>query len=1183
MRKFSLSLISLMLGMALVPAVQGAQSSAKAQLLDQVRMGEANKRDDLVRQSLQRLEMIAPDDPDVMAARVRYLLRQGDNDGAQKLMAKMGKQSPEAPAVQSAKTSMALSTAEGRAALQEARLMAASGRTDEAIAAYNKLFNGQPPSADLEGEYWLLMAKKPASHKAAVDRLMAMNARTPNGDVGGALAKMLFDDGRMEDGYTVLRQMSRSNAGRGTASSMWYARIKDMAPGQASIAALQRYLTVFSDGDDVAAARQQLAQQQIALSNTGRPAATATASTAQTTATAVPPRIGTATAPTNTRPAATAPSATPAAMETETASAPSAPSQPASAGQLAGARGENYSRQGNRAMAVQELQRALSLEPDGDGSSKWKSLLQTNRYWLLIEQGDNALKANNTADARQRYQQARRVDGTDSYAVLGLGDVAVAEKDDASAERFYQQALRMDAGNSNAVRGLANIYRRESPARATAFIQSLNKSQRNSIDDIERGLRDDQLEKQAAELENQGQWAQAAVVQQRRLDQDPDSVWITYRLAKDLAASGQQAKADALFQNLARKIPTDPDQVYARGLYLAGTDRDAQALTAVNALPRAQWTDNIKELADRLEFNNVMIEANRLRDGGHEDQAIALLNRQTPSDRIDLTLADWADERGDQTTAIAQYNKVLAHDPQNSDARLGLTESYLSSGNKDAARQQLTAYNQIDGGEKPSIGTTRRIANANAALGDDAKARQMFNGLIAEAKAMPPSQDSALALRDASRYQAASGDPQAALRTWGDTMVASGITDKPPVDNDTFTRLTRNDEKDDWLKRGVRSDAADLYRQQDVNVTLDHDYWGSSGTPGYSDLQAHTTMLQVDAPLSDGRMFFRTDMVNMDPGSFGDERYPSWGSCHDAGCSNYGSQRASGASLAVGWKNDTWAGDIGTTPLGFDVVDVVGGLSYSNDLGPIGYTVNMHRRPISSSVLSFAGQRDPNTNTTWGGVRATGGGVSLSYDKGEANGVWSSLGADSITGKNVADNWRARWMTGYYYKLVNENNRRVTVGVTNMLWHYDKDLSGYTLGQGGYYSPQQYVSFALPIIWRQRTENWSWELGGSVSWSHSKSNDVARYPLQNLIPDEPQYTDRNAIEEGSSSNGVGYTVRALVERRITSHWSIGAGIDIQQAKDYTPSHALIFARYSLGGWQGDMNMPPEPLVPYADW
>ncbi len=168
---------------------------------------------------------------------------------------------------------------------------------------------------------------------------------------------------------------------------------------------------------------------------------------------------------------------------------------------------------------------------------------------------------------------------------------------------------------------------------------------------------------------------------------------------------------------------------------------------------------------------------------------------------------------------------------------------------------------------------------------------------------------------------------------------------------------------------------------------------------------------------------------------------------------------------------------------------------------PIGYTVNAHRRPISSSLLAFAGQKDTNTGTTWGGVRATGGGVSVSYDKEEANGVWSSLNAETLTGKNVEDNWRVRWMTGYYYKLINKNNERLTVGVSNMLWHYDKDLSGYTLGQGDYYSPQEYVSFALPVTWRKRTENWSWELGGSVSWSHSKTKDELRYPIQESDPD----------------------------------------------------------------------------------
>lgn len=489
-----------------------------------------------------------------------------------------------------------------------------------------------------------------------------------------------------------------------------------------------------------------------------------------------------------------------------------------------------------------------------------------------------------------------------------------------------------------------------------------------------------------------------------------------------------------------------------------------------------------------------------------------------------------------------------------------------------------------------SCAVIRREALARAGLGDTADAQRIFNQIVPQAKAQPPSMESALVLRDAARFATQSGAPQQALTHYREAMVASGITPAQPQDNDTFTRLTRNDSHDDWLKRGIRSDAADLYRQQDLNVTLEHDFWGSSGTGGYSDLKAHTTMLQVDAPLADGRMFFRTDLVNMDAGSFSthsDGSYsPSWGTCGEIACtSGSKNQTDSGASVAVGWKNDTWSGDIGTTPMGFNVVDVVGGLSYSSDVGPVGYTVNVHRRPISSSLLSFGGQKDSSSHTgaTWGGVRADGGGLSLSYDRGEAHGIWSSLGADSLTGKNVADNWRVRWMTGYYYKVINENNRRVTVGLNNMIWHYDKDLSGYTLGQGGYYSPQEYLSFAVPVTWRQRTENWSWELGGSVSWSHSRTQTQARYPLLNLIPSDYRQRASELTEEGSSSHGFGYTARALVERRVTSNWFVGAAVDIQQAKDYTPSHALLYVRYSAAGWEGDLDMPPQPLVPYADW
>ena len=1160
MRTFTLNLLTLSLGLALMPLAQAANSPQQRQLLEQVRLGESTQREDLVRQSLYRLELIDPNNPDVIAARFRYLLRQGDTAGAQKELDRLKGMAPDSSAYQSSRTTMLLSTPDGRQALQQARLLATTGHTQEAIAAYDKLFDGKPPSGDIATEYWNVVAKEPARRNLAINQLKKINASSPgNVPLQSSLAQLLFQSGRRDEGFAVLQEMAKSNNGRSQASDMWYQQIKDQPASSASVTALQQYLSVFSDGDNVTAARAQLEAQQKQLAD---PAFRAKAE-------------GLA--------AVDAGQGSKAVTELQKAvSANHADSE------AVGALGQAYSQKGDRARAVAQFEKAIALDPQSDNRGKWDSLLKVNRYWLLIQQGDNALKANKTAQAERYYQQARNIDNTDSYAVLGLGDAAAARKDNDAAERYYRQALRMDSGNSNAVRGLANIYREQSPEKATQFIQSLSASQRRSIDDIERSLTNEQLSAQAEQLESEGKYAQAAEIQRRRLVLSPGDVWITYRLSRDLYSAGQRSQADNLMRQLASQKPGDPDQVYASGLYLSGNDQDRAALAHLNTLPRDKWNGNIQALADRLQSNQVLETANRLRDSGKEQEAEALLRQQPPSTRIDLTLADWAEQRGDHEAAKTAYNTVLQREPQNEDAILGLTEVNLAQGNRDAARAELAKLPAAQNGEPLSLNMQRRIAMAQAGLGDSAAAEKTFNAIVPQAKSQPPSMESALVIRDAARFQAQNGQPQQALDTWKDAMVSSGITTTRPTDNDSFTRLTRNDEKDDWLKRGVRSDAGDLYRQQDLNVTLQHDYWGSSGTGGYSDLKAHTTMLQVDAPLSDGRMFFRSDLVNMNAGSFATDNGtydPTWGTCAETPCHGSTNQSANGASVAVGWQNKTWAWDIGTTPMGFDVVDVVGSLSYSNDLGPIGYTLNAHRRPISSSVLAFAGQKDPNTDTTWGGVRATGGGLSMSYDKGEANGIWSSLSADSLTGKNVEDNWRVRWMTGYYYKLINQNNERLTVGVSNMLWHYDKDLSGYSLGQGGYYSPQEYVSFALPVNWRKRTENWSWELGGSVSWSHSKTKDVMRYPLQGLIPDnEPgRYTDKGVMGTGSSSSGTGYTARAIVERRVTSNWFVGLGVDIQEAKDYTPSHALLYVRYSAAGWQGDMDLPPEPLVPYADW
>ena len=67
-----------------------------------------------MRQSLYRLELIDPNNPDVIAARFRYLLRQGDTAGAQKELDRLKGMAPDSSAYQSSRTTGAGSVVKER-------------------------------------------------------------------------------------------------------------------------------------------------------------------------------------------------------------------------------------------------------------------------------------------------------------------------------------------------------------------------------------------------------------------------------------------------------------------------------------------------------------------------------------------------------------------------------------------------------------------------------------------------------------------------------------------------------------------------------------------------------------------------------------------------------------------------------------------------------------------------------------------------------------------------------------------------------------------------------------------------------------------------------------------------------------------------------------------------------------
>src|SRR5690606_14173406 len=116
-------------------------------------------------------------------------------------------------------------------------------------------------------------------------------------------------------------------------------------------------------------------------------------------------------------------------------------------------------------------------------------------------------------------------------------------------------------------------------------------------------------------------------------------------------------------------------------------------------------------------------------------------------------------------------------------------------------------------------------------------------------------------------------------------------------------------------------------------------------------------------------------------------------------CNSGFRQRAIGTSVALGWQGERFAFDLGTTRMGFKVTNWTGGIGYSGKLGSLAWRITASRRPMTNSLHSFAGATEPSTGIEAGGVMATGGALSLSWDQGHEKGVSAEISHHRLIGK----------------------------------------------------------------------------------------------------------------------------------------------------------------------------------------
>lgn len=225
------------------------------------------------------------------------------------------------------------------------------------------------------------------------------------------------------------------------------------------------------------------------------------------------------------------------------------------------------------------------------------------------------------------------------------------------------------------------------------------------------------------------------------------------------------------------------------------------------------------------------------------------------------------------------------------------------------------------------------------------------------------------------------------------------------------------------------------------------------------------------------------------------------------------------------------------------------------------------RRAVTDSLLSWAGARDPLSGRVWGGVVRSGGRAQLEYSAGPAT-LYAGGGYAAFTGESVADNGRVEAGAGLSYAVFRRPEEELIAGLDLVYFGYEKNLRHFTLGHGGYFSPQSYAALNLPLDWRGRSEEFSWRLGGTIGFASWREKSSALFPTDAGLQAQVQAAAEAdptilARYPGQSRTGVTGGVRADLEYRLAPQLGLGTALRYDRAANWNEARGLVYLRYRI--------------------
>jgi tetratricopeptide (TPR) repeat protein len=700
-------------------------------------------------------------------------------------------------------------------------------------------------------------------------------------------------------------------------------------------------------------------------------------------------------------------------------------------------------------------------------------------------------------------------------------------------------------------------------------------------------------------------------------------------LADALYELGDREGAASLAQQAMSGEISDPQAYEPIVRVLAKTGRDAFATAAIQragqlAGPSAEG----QKVMARMNGVMAASQADRMRLAGQNAAAFDLLqsawNAAPGNQEVLGALARLYQSGGMPAQAAQTYQMLLAQSPTDRGATMGLIETAGAAGDRELARRTMDRALQANPNDYEIYMAAARMEKAR---GDDGaavrylkRAQELYTrrsgaaGTLTsanpfattvsgnnpfrnqQASAVAAPMANPFALSGSSRLPATSAPIAPANSGYGyaapsQPFPTGGVPSAPMGGGgnmggaayaDASGGQGSNPSGDPVLGR-IQSEISQLTRESGPRADLNTGYRERSGETGLSALREMTGTAEVSTGLGNGRISAKAQAVALDAGrptGSGLARFGRNGTAEAAAIvaeeesvlTQAKTQHASGVALSAAYETPLLKLELGTTPLGFEDTQVTWQAALTPRFSP--YTtarVWVERKPVTDSVVAYAGTRDPVTGDRWGQVMRTGGGVSFSYDR-DGAGIYGDFAYNRYAGVNVPNNRSFQANVGGYLPFYRGDRSSVTGGVNVNYQDYDNNQNFFTYGHGGYFSPQSFFSVSFPVRYSFTDDRMEIRAGVAPGYQSYYQEQVGLYPTDPtaqaaLDALKAQNSDVRSYYDSISKTGFALSADGSFYYRVSPSTRVGGEISKNTFGSYDEFKSMIGIKQSLGGSQ----------------